>query len=73
MQEQERVELINQAIELVEVAQAMVDEAVSNTTNENHYNSYGRYGFDQLLGNGNPYDESLYKLIEYMAIYQEES
>ena len=29
---------------------------------ENHYFTYGRYGFDQLLGVGNPYDYSLCKL-----------
>jgi len=57
-------ELIRQAIELISEAQNLVDEAVSGTSQEANYNAYGKYGFSQLLGNGNPYDPSLEDLLE---------
>jgi len=61
---QDREALIEQAIQLVEEAQQLVDEAVSGTGIESNYEAYGKYGFSQLLGNGNPYDSSLQSLIE---------
>ena len=64
MTDLERKELLLEALELVQQAQEMVDEAVSGTDKEAHYEAYGRYGFDQLLGNGNPYDFSLESLLE---------
>jgi len=49
-------------------AQGLVDDAVSGvygtTRLQANYEAYGRYGFNQLLGNGNPYDSSLDSLIE---------
>ena len=62
MTNKERIYKIYEALELIEQAQELVDEAVSDTNDENHYLAYGRYGFDQLLGNGNPYDSSLHSL-----------
>ena len=64
MTDLERKELLLEALELVQQAQEMVDEAVAGTSKEAHYEAYGRYGFDQLLGNGNPYDSSLESLLE---------
>ena len=65
---EERIQMIREAIELICEAQALVDEAVSGdcgqTRQQSHYEAYGRYGFDQLLGNGNPCDDSLNTLIE---------
>ena len=58
---------IEEAIELIERAQALVDEAMCGASKEAHYLAYGRYGFDQLLGNGNPYNSSLQSLIEGSA------
>ena len=54
---------IIEAIQMVEEAQGLVDEAVKGTIHEGHYRAYGRYGFDQLLENGNPYDSGLMGLL----------
>ena len=65
---EERIQMIREAMELVREAQGLVDDAVSGdcgtTRLEANYEAYGRYGFNQLLGNGNPYDSSLDSLIE---------
>lgn len=55
---------IEEAIQLVEEAQGLVDDALSMDPKEDNYRAYGRYGFDQLLGNGNKYDSSLHSLLE---------
>lgn len=60
---QERVEMIEEAKELIAEAQQKVDDALNDTNLEAHYFAYGRYGFDQLLNNGNPYDSGLNDLI----------
>lgn len=67
MTTQEKIEAISEAIELIEQAQQLVNEAVNGTDNEANYQAYGKYGFDQLLGNGNPYDSSLFTLIEELT------
>jgi len=59
----ERRELIEQAINLVEQAQSMVDEVMYDHSNKSHYEAYGKYGFNQLLGNGNPYDTGLTNIL----------
>ena len=41
-----------------------LDDIIGGTSMEDHFKEYGRYGLNQLLGNGNPYDNSLYTLIE---------
>jgi len=33
-----------------------------------HYEAYGKCGLNQAMGNGNPYDTSLPKLIEEIKI-----
>jgi len=48
-------------------AQELIENAIQGTPDENHFSAYGKYGLDQLLGNGNPHDSSLYDLI-----YEEE-
>lgn len=55
---------IQEAIELVEEAQRLVDQAVSGTPFESHYDAYGKYGFSELLGNRSPYDSSLFDLMD---------
>lgn len=45
-------------------AQCILDEATEGMSSEQHYKAYGRYGLDQLQGNGNPYDSSIQTLIE---------
>ena len=60
----ERTRLIEDAIQMIEQAEQMVNEAISETGLESHYEAYGKYGFNQLLSNGNPYDNGLDYLIE---------
>jgi hypothetical protein len=57
---------MEEAIELVIQAQELVDEVMAeiNGQPESHYESYGKYGFNQLLNNGNQYDEGLEDIIK---------
>lgn len=55
------VEVIDDVIRDVEIASDTIDQALPENLKPN-YEAYGRYGFDQLLGNGNPYDDSLFTL-----------
>ena len=64
MTNEERIEAIESAMELIEEAQSLVDAAVYGTGEQAHYEAYGRYGFSQLRGDGNPCDSSLNSLIE---------
>lgn len=64
MNKYERIEQIEDAIQMIEKAQDLVDEALSGTSIKGNYEAYGKYGFSQLLGNGNPYDGNLNKLME---------
>ena len=64
MDRQEFIDEIERAISLVEEASYAVDMAVEGMRIQPNYEAYGRYGFDQLLGNGNPYDSSLQSLID---------
>ena len=64
MDTSELLEELYQAIELVEEAKSRVDEAVKALAMDSHYEAYGCYGFDTLLGNGNPYDASLFDLVK---------
>ena len=58
-----QIRSIERTMELVQEAQDLVDEAVKGTRCERYYLAYGRYGFNCLLGSGNPYDEGLNDLI----------
>ena len=63
--EQEKIDAIRQAVHLVEEACQLVDSTMDDQAyDEGQYEAYGKYGFNQLLGNGNPYDGSLFTLIE---------
>ena len=64
MDRQEFINEIERAISLVEEASYAVDMAVQGMRIQANYEAYGRYGFDQLLGSGNPYDNSLQTLID---------
>ena len=64
MENQERIDALEEAMNLIESAQYLMDSAIEGTDLEDHYKTYGRCGIDQALGNGNPYDESIDKLIE---------
>ena len=67
MDKQEFIDEIERAIEMVDQARHIVDMAVDSTDGhflKANYEAYGKYGFDQLLGTGNPYDNSLQSLID---------
>jgi len=64
----DRIQKIREALELVEAAQELVDQAVRGTNVERHYLAYGRYGFNTLTGTGNPYDSSLKDLIKDLKV-----
>ena len=63
---------LNEAIALVEQAKAKVDSAAMAAGCYSHYTAYGRYGFDTLLGNGNPYDASLFDMMNDLEEEMEE-
>ena len=60
---EEKLEQLEQAIDLIQEANEIVDEVMEDSSNGAHYKAYGKYGFNQLLGLGNPYDGSLQKII----------
>ena len=47
----------------LEMLKEELDSLVEGSPIEANYKAYGRYGFDQLLGNGNPYDNSLQSIV----------
>jgi len=59
----ERVELVKEAMELVSEARSLAYAAVEGTNLQSNYDAYGEYGFQTLLGEGNPYDDSLQTLL----------
>ena len=60
----ERIAEIEKALRLVEEARDIVDNAVDGTDLKEHFQAYGRYGFDELLGVGNRYYPDLQSLID---------
>ena len=64
MTKNDKMNQIEEAMSLIEEAQTLIDEVVEGMPCESHYDAYGKYGFTQLLGNGNPYDGSLLKIYE---------
>tara|TARA_R110000824_G_scaffold244238_1_gene432978 strand:- start:410 stop:691 length:282 start_codon:yes stop_codon:yes gene_type:complete len=63
----EKLNAINKAQELIYQAQELLDDAVNDTEQKAEYEAYGRYGIDQLLGNGNPYDKGIQNLIDELS------
>ena len=64
MDRQEFIDEIERAIEMVDQARHIDDMAIDGMSIQANYEAYGKYGFDQLLGDGNPYDNSLQTLID---------
>lgn len=62
MNNSQRQEQIEEAIKLINQADDLVREAIAGTSEEPHFKAYGGYGLQQLLGNGNQYDTSLFDL-----------
>jgi hypothetical protein len=61
---EEKREMIFEAMGLIEAAKELLDEAVRGTEIEANYKAYGRYGIDQLLGDGNPYDSDIQSILD---------
>ena len=56
---------LQNAIDQVSDAQQQVEEIMERAGfSTSHYNAYGKYGFDQLQGNGNRYDSTLYSIMD---------
>ena len=65
MTTQEKKEELNEAILKVQEAQEIVMDLIGdNRGMANRFEAFGKFGFDQLLGNGNPNDESLFDIFE---------
>ena len=64
MDREEFINEIERAIEMVDQARHIVDMAIDGMSIQANYEAYGKYGFDQLLGDGNRYDRSLQDLID---------
>src|SRR5690606_7305784 len=64
MSTQERIDQINEAIELISQAKKLVKGAIKGTSLTRHFEAYGGYGFSQIKGSGNPYDRSVQSLID---------
>jgi hypothetical protein len=62
----EAITEIQQALELIEEAQELVESALQSLPDHmgSHFEAYGKYGFDQLLNNGNRYDYGLQDIID---------
>ena len=58
-------DMVEKSIELIQEAQCLMDIVMdSNSQLSRHYYAYGEYGIKQALGEGNPYDGSLPKILE---------
>ena len=55
---------IQEAKNLILEALQLAEEVAQDTGNDAHFDAYGKYGFDQLLGNGNQYDSNLEDLLK---------
>lgn len=59
---------IDQVADAQNLVEAIMEQAGINTAN---FEAYGKYGFNQLLGNGNPYDSSLYSIMDELEKMEE--
>ncbi len=72
---EDAIDMIQEAMDLVYDARNMVRKALKSSSASSlfpHYSAYGEYGFAQLMGQGNPYDGSLPKLIDEMQNLDDE-
>lgn len=67
----EKLEKLEQAQDLIMEAKDLIEEALL-PSQKAHFEAYGKYGIDQLLGNGNPYDQGIQNLMEELYEEREE-
>lgn len=63
------IDKINEAIQLISKAKSLVDvvlgqKEIKDFQFVSNYYAYGRYGINQVLGGGNPLDDSLFSIIK---------
>ena len=54
---------IKRIIHKLEIVKEELDQIIEGSQQEAIWSAYARFGLDQLLGNGNPYNNSLHDLI----------
>ena len=55
---------LQEVMDIIDDAQYQVEKIMRKAEiSSSHFDSYGKYGFSQLLGNGNPYDSSLHTIM----------
>ena len=68
----EIVDTLNDSIDQISETYSEVAGILHGTDKAANFEAYGGYGFDQLLGNGNPYDSGLPQLVEHFEKQLEE-
>ena len=66
-QNQRQIEELNEAMNMIEEAKQIVENVVNERHDSAHWDAYLTQQFKTLLGNGNPYDQSVPKLIEQLS------
>jgi len=61
----EIVDTLKDSIDQISETYSEVAGILYGTDKAANFEAYGGYGFDQLLGNGNPYDSGLPQLVEH--------
>jgi hypothetical protein len=61
----EIIEVLSDAMERISDIRDEVTDILWGTDIVSNYNAYGKYGFDTLLGEGNPYDDGIPSMIEH--------
>lgn len=70
---EESLNNLEEATELILQAKQLIDSAIHGTSLVSHYEAYGRYGINQLLSDGNPYDYGIdYLIVELIEKEEEE-
>lgn len=71
---QYKIEVLKDCLNKLEEIQSEISGVVYKTDLEVSYYAYGKYGLDQLLGNGNPHDAGVPDMIKHLkSLKKEES
>ena len=72
MDKQERIWKVEEALNKLEEVEALLDEALEGTEHYAHYEAYGKYGINDLKGEGNRFNTSLYDVIDMLRDDEDE-
>jgi hypothetical protein len=64
METPDRVQMLEEASDLIATAIELIKEALKGTSEQSHANTYIIPHLNTWIGNGNPYDKSIDKYIE---------